>query len=164
MSAAQAFEEGDWTAHWRTELRDEEGTAMVSRKLILTAAALALALAVSGCAHVSGAKFAGGMLTDNAGLTLYTFDRDIAGSGKSACNGACADNWPPFAAGNDDKPGGLWMIVTREDSTKQWAFLGMPLYRWSKDRKPGDKTGDGINNSWHIVTQAFPEPLTIADP
>ena len=41
-------------------------------------------------------KVTSGVLTDPQGLTLYTFDRDTANSGKSACNGPCATNWPPL--------------------------------------------------------------------
>ena len=25
-----------------------------------------------------------------------------------------------------------------------------PLYRWSKDQKPGDTTGDGFKNLWRV--------------
>ena len=35
---------------------------------------------------------------DAAGLTLYVFHNDVANNGKSACNGACATNWPPLMA------------------------------------------------------------------
>ncbi|NBU54391.1 MAG: hypothetical protein EBS45_03150, partial [Proteobacteria bacterium] len=34
---------------------------------------------------------------------------------------------------------------------KQWAFDGKPLYYWAKDMKKGDKTGDNVNNVWHII-------------
>ena len=33
----------------------------------------------------------------------------------------------------------------------QWAYKGKPLYTWAKDTKPGDVTGDGVNNVWHIA-------------
>jgi predicted lipoprotein with Yx(FWY)xxD motif len=122
----------------------------------LTVAGAALALILAGCAGMGpGApvKFSGGMLTDSAGMTLYTFDKDAAGSGKSVCNGPCATNWPPLKATADDKPGGNWSIITRDDGSRQWAYKGKPVYLWSKDRKPGDKTGDGFNNAWHSVKQ-----------
>ncbi len=96
-------------------------------------------------------KTADGMLTSNAGMTLYTFDRDAAGSGKSVCNGPCATNWPPLAAAADAKATGDYTIVTRDDGTKQWAYKGKPLYLWSKDAKPGDKNGDGFNNAWRVA-------------
>ena len=74
-----------------------------------------------------------------------------AADGKSACNGPCATNWPPLAATGDAKASGDWTIVTRDDGSKQYAYKGKPLYTWSKDAKPGDKTGDGMNNVWHTA-------------
>ncbi|MBB3637442.1 COG4315 family predicted lipoprotein [Variovorax atrisoli] len=93
-------------------------------------------------------KPADGVLVGPKGMTLYTFDKDTAGSGKSVCNGTCATNWPPFMAAEGDKPAGDFTIVTRDDGKKQWAAKGWPLYYWVKDTKPGDKTGDGVNGAW----------------
>jgi predicted lipoprotein with Yx(FWY)xxD motif len=84
-------------------------------------------------------------------MTLYTFDKDAPGSGKSACNGPCATNWPPLAAAADAKAFGDYAILTRDDGGRQWSYKGKPLYLWSKDAKPGDKTGDGVNNVWHVA-------------
>jgi predicted lipoprotein with Yx(FWY)xxD motif len=93
-------------------------------------------------------KPADGALVGPNGMTLYTFDKDAAGSGKSACNGGCATNWPPFMAADADKPSGDFTVLTRDDGKKQWAAKGWPLYYWAKDTKPGDKTGDGVNSVW----------------
>lgn len=116
------------------------------------AAALAAA-ALAGCASMSGApaKVSDGMLTGSNGMTLYTFDRDAAGSGKSVCNGPCATNWPPLMAQAGDSASGGYSIVTRDDGSRQWAYQGRPLYYWAKDTKPGDKTGDGFMNVWKIA-------------
>jgi predicted lipoprotein with Yx(FWY)xxD motif len=84
-------------------------------------------------------------------MTLYTFDKDTAGGGKSACNGPCATSWPPLLAAADAKAGGDYSIITRDDGTKQWAYKGKPLYLWVKDSKPGDRTGDGFNNAWRLA-------------
>jgi predicted lipoprotein with Yx(FWY)xxD motif len=117
--------------------------------------ALSLAVAVlAGCAGMGGsasapAKAADGVLTNSAGMTLYTFDRDSAG--KSACNGQCAANWPPLMAQGGATDSGNYSVVTRDDGSKQWAYKGKPLYTWAKDQKPGDKSGDGVNNVWHIA-------------
>jgi predicted lipoprotein with Yx(FWY)xxD motif len=101
------------------------------------------------------AMASGGVLTGANGMTLYTFDKDMAGSGKSVCNGACATNWPPLLAmdsgANDKMASGDYSIVTRDDGKKQWAFKGMPLYYWIKDKNPGDMTGDGVNKVWHVA-------------
>ncbi|NSL54267.1 COG4315 family predicted lipoprotein [Uliginosibacterium aquaticum] len=97
------------------------------------------------------AKLTDGVLTGNGGMTLYTFDRDTAGNGKSVCNGPCATNWPPLYVAEGEAPSGDYSIVTRDDGKKQWAFKGKPLYYWIKDQKPGDRTGDGVNNTWHLA-------------
>lgn len=96
-------------------------------------------------------KAEAGMLVDAKGMTLYTFDKDPAGGGKSLCNGPCAENWPPLAAAAGDQGSGDFSIVTRDDGSKQWAYKGRPLYLWVKDAKPGDKTGDGVKDVWHIA-------------
>jgi predicted lipoprotein with Yx(FWY)xxD motif len=113
-------------------------------------AVLIVGLAVAGIAFAQApAQKMGGMMTNNAGMTLYTFDKDAGG--KSACNGPCAGNWPPLMAGADDKASGDWSVIARDDGSKQWAYKGKPLYLWSKDQKPGDMTGDGNNGIWHVV-------------
>lgn len=95
------------------------------------------------------AKVSDGVLTGGNGMTLYTFDKDV--SGKSACNGPCATNWPPLFAMDGDSASGDYSIITRDDGKKQWALKGKPLYYWVKDKMPGDKTGDGFNNVWHVA-------------
>lgn len=99
----------------------------------------------------SSVKTMDGMLTGANGMTLYTFDKDTAGSGKSVCNDACATNWPPLMVKEGEAPSGDFSVVTRDDGKKQWAHKGKPLYFWAKDAKPGDKTGDNYNNVWHIA-------------
>lgn len=118
-----------------------------------TLAALACAALLAACAtttHVP-ACMADGVFVGPNGMTLYTFDRDAAGSGKSACNGQCAVNWPPLMASASDQPAGDWTIVTRDDGARQWAFRGKPVYYWVKDARPGDRTGDGVNNAWRLA-------------
>ena len=93
-----------------------------------------------------------GVLVGPGQMTLYVFDKDAAGSGKSVCNGPCAANWPPLMAPASAGPIGEWSVATRDDGVRQWAYKGRPLYFWAKDAKPGDKTGDGfLNNAWHVA-------------
>jgi len=113
--------------------------------LVALAAALGTGLALADVP----ASMTDGVLTNAAGMTLYTFDKDSGG--KSACNGPCAANWPPLMAAADAKASGDWTIVTRDDGGRQWAYKGKPVYSWVKDQKPGDKTGDGFNNVWHVA-------------
>ena len=118
---------------------------------------LALTALATGCAGMgmgmgsAPAKTADGALVGNNGMTLYTFDRDASGSGKSVCNGPCATNWPPLMASGSDSASGDWSVIARDDGSKQWAYKGKPLYYWAKDQKAGDRTGDGFNNVWHVA-------------
>ena len=122
---------------------------------VLASFALAGFLTLAGCATTGPAQvsYTGGVLVNSAGMTLYTFDKDPVASGKSVCNGQCATNWPPLRAAADDKAGGDFTIVARDDGSKQWAHKGKPLYLWIKDSKPGDKTGDGVGKVWWVVKQ-----------
>lgn len=89
-------------------------------------------------------------LADGTMMTLYTFAKDTPGV--SNCNDNCAKNWPPLTAAADAKPMGDWTIITRADGTKQWAYKGMPLYKWIKDAKPGDASGDGMGQgAWKVA-------------
>jgi len=44
-----------------------------------------------------------------------------------------------------------YSIIRRDDGTSQWAYKGKPLYFWAKDAKPGDRSGDGVNQVWHLA-------------
>jgi predicted lipoprotein with Yx(FWY)xxD motif len=126
-------------------------------RMLPAAASTALWLAaalVAGCAVIAPppAKAVDDALVGPNGMTLYTFDRDEAGAGKSACTGQCAANWPPlFASDPAAKVGEPWSVVTRDDGTKQWAYRGKPLYFWTRDQKPGERNGDGFNGAWRLA-------------
>jgi len=96
-------------------------------------------------------KTLGNYLVDQKGMTLYTFDKDKE-AGKSACNGGCANLWPPFApeAGQAKATEPL-SIITRDDGTKQYAYKGKPLYYYDKDSKAGDTRGDAVGKVWWVA-------------
>ncbi|HET8995195.1 MAG TPA: hypothetical protein VFN42_00870 [Acetobacteraceae bacterium] len=127
----------------------------MQRKIVLLAAALC-GMAGAMQAHAQNAPAMvsqtakGKVLTDAHGMTLYVFDKDMAG--KSMCNGPCIHNWPALHATAMDKPSGDWTIITRDDGAMQWAYKGKPLYTWIKDKHAGDMTGDGVNHVWHVAT------------
>ena len=116
--------------------------------------ALAALLSVSALAAAPKAPgaFRKGLLADRRGMTLYVFDKDEQTPGKSACVLACARNWPPLRVSKGDAgPAGDWGVIARSDGGKQWTYKGRPVYRWSKDKKPGRAGGDGFNGFWHVV-------------
>jgi len=116
-----------------------------------------LALALAGFATAAFAEppamtassSAGEILVDAAGFSLYVFDKDTDGA--SACYDACATNWPPLAAAEGAMAEGDFATAARTDGTMQWTYKGQPLYTWIKDTAPGDVTGDGFNEVWHLA-------------
>ena len=127
----------------------------------LTALAIPLsALLLAACgttsntttaAHSTPVKTTDGTLVGPDGRTLYTFSKDAAGSGTSACYQQCATNWPPLPVAAAAKPMGDFNIIIRDDNARQWAYKGQPLYYFAKDTKAGDKTGDGVGGVWKIA-------------
>ena len=120
-------------------------TTLALSLALSTFCGLALADAPAKAANTTLGK----VLVDSKGMTLYTFAKDSAG--KSVCNGPCAQNWPPLAAGANAKNGDGYSVITRDDGSKQWAYKDLPLYGWVKDTKPGDTTGEGVGQAWHVA-------------
>jgi predicted lipoprotein with Yx(FWY)xxD motif len=75
----------------------------------------------------------GDVLAAPGGKTLYVFDGDkidFGQTGKSSCNGECAQRWRPFSAGTETQP-------IREDGSRQWSYKGRPVYTGTGDTAPG---------------------------
>ncbi len=100
---------------------------------------------------VKTSKIKGQYLTDIAGNTLYTFDKDV--TGVSNCIGQCLAIWPVYisgAASEKTLPANI-SVISRKDGAKQFAWKGRPLYYYVQDKKPGEINGDGVGGVWHIV-------------
>ena len=125
------------------------------------AAGLAFAhgAATNGRATVAVAKTKlGSILVDGKGITLYDFVLD---KGKtSACYGSCASYWPPLLT--TGKPiavrgahAALLGTTKRKDGKLEVTYAGRPLYYWIGDKKPGQTTGQGINQfgaPWWVLS------------
>ena len=125
-------------------------------KLFIAAISTLMLAACAGTGDIktSSADFIkvnNGILTSSYGKTVYTFDKDQAGSGKSECVLTCADNWPPVYVEPAIKLMGDFASISRSNGQKQLTYKGKPLYFFIKDKNPGDKTGDGVNNVWRVV-------------
>jgi predicted lipoprotein with Yx(FWY)xxD motif len=119
----------------------------VDRFAVFTLAGLAVCIPALG-----QPKVVDGLLVNRAGLTLYVFDNDVVGSGRSVCNLPCSNLHPPYALEKGARPQGEFSAVTRDDGSRQWAYKGKPLYLWYADEKPGQTGGDGISrNTWHVA-------------
>ena len=95
----------------------------------------------------------GAVLTNDAGLTLYRFDNDTAQPSVSKCDGDCAALWPPvYVEGETPRVKGvdpeLLGTITRKDGKKQLTVANWPQYTSSKDTKPGEAKGQGLQGKW----------------
>ncbi|QDQ15485.1 hypothetical protein [Streptomyces spectabilis] len=98
------------------------------------------------------------VVVNGSGFTLYRFDKDTARPSKSNCSGACATTWPPVLVDPGSKifVDGVKAadvgVIKRDDGTRQVTIGGWPVYRFSKDLKPGDTNGQGVGGTWFGVT------------
>lgn len=119
---------------------------------LVATATLAACASMTGVALAPFTKANDGVLAGSNSMTLYTYSKDVVGSGKSVCNGMCASNWPPLLVEGSPAVSRDYSVITRDDGKKQLAFNGMPLYFYVKDIKPGDKIGDGRSEgAWRII-------------
>src|ERR1700720_1996454 len=132
-------------------------------------ASFAAALAVAGGAQTGGAKVAiaksrlGSILVDSKGITLYDFVKDKGTT--SACYGACAALWPPLTTKGKPVAGrgvraSLLGTTKRKAGKLEVTYKGHPLYYFVTDRKPGQTTGQGVNQfgaPWWVLSPAGKE-------
>jgi predicted lipoprotein with Yx(FWY)xxD motif len=106
---------------------------------------------------VGSAKEVGEVLVDANGMTLYYFEKDQKGSGKSKCSGPCAEAWPPLLT--EGEPAAMSGVqssmlgtIERSDGTTQVTYAGWPLYTFVEDKKPGEDNGTdskAFGASWY---------------
>ena len=148
--------------HWIQLLTAFAAVAVVAS----VAAAFALA---GGTKSTGGAKVAiaktrlGRILVDSKGITLYDFVKDKGTT--SACYGACAALWPPLITKGKPVAGpgvraSLLGTTKRKDGKLEVTYGGRPLYYFVSDKKPGQTTGQGINQfgaPWWVLSAAGKE-------
>jgi predicted lipoprotein with Yx(FWY)xxD motif len=117
-------------------------------------AAISATLAFAGGTSARGAKVQiaktrlGRILVDSRGITLYDF---VADKGRtSVCYGACAALWPPLLTHGKPVAGrgvraALLGTTKRKDGKLEVTYGGHPLYYFVSDRKPGQTTGQGLD-------------------
>lgn len=96
----------------------------------------------------------GDVLVNGRGLTLYHLTTETAG--KITCTGGCASIWLPVTVTGSGpfkvRGGGALTLVKRPDGTRQLAYKGQPLYRYSGDASSADVNGQGVEGTWFAVT------------
>lgn len=97
----------------------------------------------------------GDILVDGSGMTLYMYTKDEAD--KSNCAGGCLEAWPPLLAdgtvvAGDGVDASLLGETALADGSMIVTYNHMPLYYWVNDLKPGDTTGQDVNQVWYVVS------------
>jgi predicted lipoprotein with Yx(FWY)xxD motif len=136
---------------------------------VAVATSIAAAFAVAADTQAGGTKVAlakspvGNILVDSKGITLYDFVKDKGMA--SACYGACAALWPPLTTTGKPVAGrgvraSLLGTTKRKDGKLEVTYGGHPLYYFVTDRKPGQTTGQGVNQfggPWWVISAAGKE-------
>ena len=105
----------------------------------------------------------GRIVVDSKGITLYDFVTDKGGV--SGCYGACAALWPPLITKGKPHAGpgvraSLLGTTKRKDGKLEVTYNHHPLYYFVTDRKPGQTTGQGVNQfggPWWVLSPAGKE-------
>ena len=144
----------------------------------LVAVAAVVAIMVTGCGSTSSTKPAtatpsstsgsgpviktrttslGTFLVDGQGRSLYLFEADKPNV--SNCPSGCLSIWPGFSAKVKPSAGGgvsaaKLGTAKAADGTTLVTYNGHPLYYYVADQKPGDTTGQGLDQfgaKWYVV-------------
>jgi predicted lipoprotein with Yx(FWY)xxD motif len=99
----------------------------------------------------------GDVLVDSSGRTLYLFVADKGTT--SVCYNSCAQVWPPLLTTGTPQAGAgvsasLLGTTARTDGKTEVTYAGHPLYYFISDKKPGDITGQAVNDfggPWYVV-------------
>ena len=99
----------------------------------------------------------GTILVDGKGRTVYLFEKDTGAT--SNCYGACAGIWPPVLTKGAPVAGSgaqssLLGTTKRTNGTLQVTYAGHPLYYYAGDSKPGQTSGEGLDEfgaKWYVL-------------
>ncbi|UOQ88625.1 hypothetical protein MUN74_15320 [Agromyces endophyticus] len=112
--------------------------------------------AASGAALATADSSLGQIVVDGTGMTVYMFDTDTQGSGKSSCEGQCATNWPAVTTDSDapqvEGVTGEVGTITGVDGSTQVTLNGWPLYTYAGDSAAGDVNGQGVGGVWWVLS------------
>jgi predicted lipoprotein with Yx(FWY)xxD motif len=136
---------------------------MAAKAALAASLSLAALLATSAVALAGPEKLVtqnnasyGSYLSNDDGHAVYLFTADS--KGKSACQGACAQAWPPMMTSGAPLAGAgvdasLLGAIPRDGGT-QVTYAGRPLYYFAGDKRAGSTAGQGINHfggAWYLV-------------
>ncbi len=100
----------------------------------------------------------GQVLVNSKGHTLYLFEKDR--NGRSACNGRCAQFWPPLLSRGKPTAGrgvkaSMLGTTRRSNGSLQVTYNKHPLYTFALDKGAGQTNGEGnlaFGARWYAVS------------
>lgn len=91
-------------------------------------------------------------------MTVYHLVSNPDKVARETCDTSCIEeNWTPTLVEPGVKPMGNWTILEHTDGSRQWKYLGYPVYTHKHDKLPGDINGDkfgtgaGIRDGWNVI-------------
>lgn len=141
---------------------------------ISTALLAAATVFLNGCATVPPAPYGapsgritvatkpphGTYLVGPNGMSLYILAGTRGTNGAARCSGECLRVWPPLLGGAPIVGRGIdpaRLSVVPGAAGPQLAYAGWPLYYYTRDRVPGDTTGQHVTDAWgrwHLLSPA----------
>jgi predicted lipoprotein with Yx(FWY)xxD motif len=101
----------------------------------------------------------GTVLSDSAGLPLYTYSGDQPGATTSACTGGCASAWPALMSTGTPTAGAGVTGTLGKLASGQVIWNGHPLYTFASDSPSGNPTGDGVSG-FHLAHASGSSPTS----
>lgn len=88
----------------------------------------------------------GRYLADPRDMALYTYNADS--KNVSNCTGSCLQDWAPYIdkVSTTSLPPGVGTTKRTDNGAIQYTYNGMPLYYFSGDVRPGQVTGNGVQD------------------
>lgn len=100
----------------------------------------------------------GPAFADKDRMTVYHLVSNPDKVARETCDATCVqENWTPMLVEPGVEPMGNWTVLEREDGSRQWKYLGYPVYTHKHDKIPGDINGDkfgtgaGIRDGWNVI-------------
>ena len=100
----------------------------------------------------------GPVIADQNRMTLYYLVNDPEQIRRETCDDQCVkDNFTRVFAGDTDQSVDNWSTMELEDGSRQWTYLGYPVFLFHGDKMPGDiygdkfGTGSEIRGGWNAI-------------
>lgn len=105
----------------------------------------------------------GSVVTDEKGMTLYSYGKDQADPSKWTCAGSCIKTWTPVIVNDSVQTSGVdksLLGTVHRNGEKQLTLAGWPLYRYVGDTAAGQVNGQGKDKEWYAITPSGRSPVT----